>query len=283
MDAVEAMKRLQAPFLPEEIEWRVDRGQKTAQGNFVFVLAYVTNRAIMNRLDEVFGPFGWKNEYREWRGNSQICGISVKVDGEWITKWDGSDDSNMDAIKGGLSGAMKRTAVQWGIGRYLYNLDQSRLPLMQSGQNWTSVKVKQKGQDEYITGYWNTPILPAWALPEGYTHNSSQPQQTHSDPEPVPQKPPMGNNTKQQQTATPITSKQVYGVMNSMSWSFDDLAKFASDWFGKEIRNLKNQIKTTEDWKSLYDALKHYKDHGEMPQKPTTDPYGLVSYHEMQA
>ncbi|KAG3043437.1 hypothetical protein PC121_g22543 [Phytophthora cactorum] len=115
------MKRLQDPFPPEEIEWRVGstNGDKTKG----IALAYVTNRAIQNRLDEVFGVFGWRNEYREWKEKSQLCGISVKVEGEWITKWDGADDSNMEAVKGGLSDAMKRAAYQWGIGRYLYKLE----------------------------------------------------------------------------------------------------------------------------------------------------------------
>jgi hypothetical protein len=163
------MKKLQEPFPPEDVEWRVDRGQKTTNGNFVFVLVYITNRAIQARLDDVFGPFGWKNEFREWKGQSQICGISVwdSEKGEWVTKWDGADDSNMDAVKGGLSGAMKRAAVQWGIGRYLYNLEQNRVPLKQNGENWASVKVSKKGQpDEYIKGYWDAPKLPTWALPE---------------------------------------------------------------------------------------------------------------------
>ncbi|MCM3703772.1 Rad52/Rad22 family DNA repair protein [Paenibacillus macerans] len=168
MESNELIEKLQAPFLPNEIEWRVDRGQKTGQGNYVFVLAYVTNRAIMNRLDEVFGPTGWKNEFREWKQGSQLCGISVKIDGEWVTKWDGSDDSNMDAVKGGLSGAMKRAAVQWGIGRYLYNLDQNRIPLKERGQNYANVKVRVQGKEEYIKGYWDTPTLPEWALPSGY-------------------------------------------------------------------------------------------------------------------
>lgn len=270
MEAMEALKKLQAPFLPEEIEWRVDRGQKTRNGDFVFVLAYVTNRAIMNRLDEVFGPFGWKNEYKEWRGNSQICGISVKVEGEWVTKWDGSDDSNMDAIKGGLSGAMKRTAVQWGIGRYLYNLDQCRIPLLNSGQNWANVKVKASGKEEYIQGYWNTPILPQWALPDGYKApiqdiSSKQHEQALQEPISSEQSNGQSNNGGQQQRTSTDPSKRVYGLMNSMKWSFDDLSRFASELFQKDIRNLKNQLKEDEEWNRLYEALKYYKEHGQLP------------------
>ena len=148
----EIMKRLRAPFAPEEIEWRV--GATTKDKTKGMALAFVTNRAIQNRLDEVFGCFGWKNEYREWRGNSQLCGISVKYEGEWITKWDGASDTDFEATKGGLSDAMKRAAYQWGIGRYLYNLDPVWVPIRPAGKSYV------------IDG--PPPTLPAWALPEGY-------------------------------------------------------------------------------------------------------------------
>lgn len=151
MDQKEIMQKLQEPFTPDELEWRV--GSTNSDKTKGIALAYVTNRAIQNRLDEVFGPFGWRNEFREWKSNSQLCGISVKVEGEWITKWDGADDSNMEAVKGGLSDAMKRAAYQWGIGRYLYNLENVWVPIVQAGKSY---RLKE------------TPPLPDWALPTGY-------------------------------------------------------------------------------------------------------------------
>ena len=56
----------------------------------VSVLAYVTNRAIMKRLDTVCGKGNWKrNEYKDLPNNAGVqCGISIKIDGEWVTKWD---------------------------------------------------------------------------------------------------------------------------------------------------------------------------------------------------
>ncbi|TCL40029.1 Rad52/22 family double-strand break repair protein [Anaerospora hongkongensis] len=148
-------KKLQEPFLPSEVEWRV--GATTADKLKGIALAYVTNRAIQTRLDEVFGPFGWKNEYREWKANSQLCGISILHNGEWITKWDGANDSATEATKGGLSDSMKRAAVQWGIGRYLYELENEWVPIEPYGKN--SFKLK------------STPRLPLWALPEGFSYD----------------------------------------------------------------------------------------------------------------
>jgi len=143
------VEKLQAPFPPESIEWRI--GSTNKEKTHGMALAYITNRAIQDRLDEIFTPFGWKNEFREWKDKSQLCGISIWDDekNEWVTKWDGAEDSNMEPTKGGLSDAMKRAAYQWGIGRYLYKLDAEWVPL-------------KDGRME------KTPALPEWALPENY-------------------------------------------------------------------------------------------------------------------
>jgi hypothetical protein len=169
MTNAELMKELQKPFYPDEIEFRV--GSTNKEKTKGLALAYVTNRAIQDRLDNIFGPYGWKNEFREWKQNSQLCGISVKVDDEWITKWDGADDSNMEATKGGLSDAMKRAAYQWGIGRYLYKLPDVWVPLKDG---------------KYLE---HEPKLPSWALPEGYTYTESKPdkQPPKTNPEPPKQ------------------------------------------------------------------------------------------------
>jgi hypothetical protein len=159
-DLQKAMQELQKPFPAQDIEWRVQRVVKTSKGNKAVVLAYVTNRAIQNRLDEVFGIGNWKNEFKEWRENGVLCGISVKIDGEWVTKWDGAEETQIEAVKGGFSGSMKRAAVQWGIGRYLYNLEETWVDIKERGEHYISDK--KTG----IQGYWDTPSLPSWALPE---------------------------------------------------------------------------------------------------------------------
>ena len=117
------LEKLDEPFASNDIEWRIQQAGKNNSGIWAKVMAYVTNRAIMKRLDEVCGKSGWRNEYRDIpNGGGVECGISIKVDGEWITKWDAAENTQVEAVKGGRSGAMKRAAVQWGIGRYLYDL-----------------------------------------------------------------------------------------------------------------------------------------------------------------
>lgn len=145
------MQELAKPFAASEIEWRVGSTNKDKTKGMA--LPYVSNRAIMNRLDEVFGIDGWCNEFRDWKGSSQLCGISAYFEGHgWVTKWDGADNTDFEATKGGLSDSMKRAAVQWGIGRYLYSV-----PV-----KWVAIKAVGKSY-----ALEESPTLPAWALPEG--------------------------------------------------------------------------------------------------------------------
>lgn len=116
------IKALTLPFKDDEIEWRL--GSTTKDKKKGMLLPYVTNRAIMNRLDEVLGVENWKPSFKEIH-KGIVCSLSIRLteNGEWITKEDGADLTNIEATKGGLSDSMKRAAVQFGIGRYLYEAD----------------------------------------------------------------------------------------------------------------------------------------------------------------
>ena len=124
------------------MEWRIQ--QTTQDKSRGLAVAFITSRAIQKRLDETVGPFHWKTEFSPWHqiGNgSQLCALSIYDEErkEWVTKTDGAENSDIEPVKGGLSDSFKRTAVQWGIGRYLYSM----------GAVW--VDVEQKGKNCYIT------------------------------------------------------------------------------------------------------------------------------------
>ncbi len=161
------LERLDEPFAKEDIEWRVQQCGMASNGPWAMVLCYVTNRAIMKRLDEICGKAGWRNEYRDIPNNGGVeCGISIKVDGEWITKWDAAENTQIEGVKGGRSGAMKRAAVQWGIGRYLYQLEE-RFAVCSTERNnsWNKASYKDKQTNKFSNIWWETPSLPDWALP----------------------------------------------------------------------------------------------------------------------
>ncbi len=166
MKTKKQQRQLKQPFDQDDLEWRIQQSGTSGNGKpWAMVLAYVTNRAIMNRLDEVFGIGGWRNEFAPLPnsvGDGAICGISVKIDGEWITKFDGADNTAVESTKGGLSGAMKRAAVQWGIGRYLYDVQEMWADCsLVKETGWNRAKLKDK-----TVFYWAAPMLPKKFLPQ---------------------------------------------------------------------------------------------------------------------
>lgn len=156
---------LMKPFPEAEIEWRVSQSGVTKEGKaWLVVLPYLTNRSIMDRLDEVFGWDGWNVEFYETQKQSGfLCKIAVFSDGKIVTKMDGAECTDFESMKGGISGSMKRAAVQFGIGRYLYGLNKTYYGIIceKDGADHrdkiTGKNNKKDGQDMYV--YWKNPKL----------------------------------------------------------------------------------------------------------------------------
>lgn len=178
------LSRLADFFEQDQIEWRIGRSGESNGKIWAKCLAYVTNRHIMQRLDEVCGPGGWRNECPQYLAQGVVTGISIKVGDEWITKWDAAEypkEHGADqplAFKGGASGAMKRAAVQWGIGRYLYDLEEGFAEIsMERKQDWNYAQTKEKK-----AFYWRPPQLPAKYLPGGKPVSKPSQQSQAADP-----------------------------------------------------------------------------------------------------
>jgi len=165
MTVQEIQEALKKPFTEDEIEWRVSQsGLKSDKKTpWAKVVPYIQNRAIMNRLDDIMGIADWKNEFTRWGDKSQLCTLWLKLEGTWIGKTDGADNTNIESTKGGLSDSMKRAAVQWGIGRYLYEYGEFFAIISDKGQhyvkasnntpafNWDAPKLNSKKVDNYQT------------------------------------------------------------------------------------------------------------------------------------
>jgi hypothetical protein len=156
--------KLAAPFSPDDVGWRLGHTFKSNDVLKGIAMPYATNRAIQKRLDETFGIFGWKNEYKEWLKGSQLCGISVRVtyeDGvtEWVTKWDGAECTDFEPIKGGLSDSMKRCAFQWSIGRYLYDIETQYVDVEEKGKTKTIGKKEKERLKSFLIGKSYTPSI----------------------------------------------------------------------------------------------------------------------------
>jgi len=162
MNNKDCQPTLSAPFPRQEIEFRISR--ISAKNKKACVLAYITARGIMQRLDEVFGIAGWKDQYEVLPTGVKCC-LSVKIEDTWITKEDVAPFTNIEALKGAFSDSLKRAGVKFGIGRYLYDLSESWVPILDDKPKDSLLPVHYYS-GEGLTGWWVEPQLPEWALPD---------------------------------------------------------------------------------------------------------------------
>jgi len=145
------IKRLAEPWDRKLIKWRV--GSVNKAKDKTIPLAYVDARIVMDKLDSIIGAINWQDKY-EFDGKRVICYLSLRLNGEWITKADGAGDSNIEGEKGGLSDAFKRASVKWGLGRELYDLKAKWMPIDEYGKlvgdpwNYLIKKIEETKVDE---------------------------------------------------------------------------------------------------------------------------------------
>lgn len=116
---------LAEPFDNTEVKFK----PAVVSGNRALALAYIDARCVMDRLDEVVGIGNWQTSYVHVDADGNVeCRLSLYIGDEWITKADVGGPSEQpdegDRTKAAYSDALKRAAVQFGIGRHLYRLPQ---------------------------------------------------------------------------------------------------------------------------------------------------------------
>jgi hypothetical protein len=113
---------------PIPYQWRVQSRNKDKTK--AFCSAYIDARQVMDTLDKHCRN-GWQSDFKEIDGFI-FAGIGVtKDDGSVVWRWDcgarvendEKDQMYEQAGKSAASDAFKRAAVQWGIGRFLYDLE----------------------------------------------------------------------------------------------------------------------------------------------------------------
>jgi hypothetical protein len=148
----EITEALAEPFELNEVKFK----PQAVKGNRALALAYIDARVIQDRLDEVLGVEGWMDEYQFLADGSVVCKLQLQLGDRWITKMDVGSQSEQpdggDRLKAAVSDALKRAAVKFGIGRYLY-----RLPAQ-----WTDYDPVKKQ-------FSQAPQLPAFARPKPVT------------------------------------------------------------------------------------------------------------------
>lgn len=164
MEKMMDLKKLKDVFPEDDIEWRIGRCGVTNGKVWATCLAYISARAVQDRLDEVCGAENWRVVYAAFEGKDLKSGVIAEIFvnrcGVWIGKQDGADQTDTEPFKGGISGAFKRAACAWGVGRYLYSLEEGFAQVVDKGNGARYAKTKE-GQ----AFYWIPPKLPEWAVP----------------------------------------------------------------------------------------------------------------------
>lgn len=169
------LTKLKDKFPSDDIEWRIGSSGIKKDGNiWATCLAYISARAIMNRLDEVCGAENWTPKYTQVSSTGVMCHLAIKICDQWVTKEDGAEHTDFEPFKGGISSALKRAGSVWGIGRYLYELDAGFAEVSPTKQPKMSYAKTKDGKEFY----WAPPLLPEWALPPGGKPKESPPQTT---------------------------------------------------------------------------------------------------------
>jgi hypothetical protein len=147
-DAAAIVRELAAPFPADEVQFK----PQVVKGNRALAIAYIDARAVMDRLDTVVGVHNWQDRYQLLPDNAVQCRLRVRIHGEWVAKADVGSPSDQpdggDRLKAAFSDALKRAAVKFGIGRYLYGLPPT----------WTDY-------DPTKRQFTSVPRLPEWAMP----------------------------------------------------------------------------------------------------------------------
>jgi len=131
----------------EDISWRVD--SKPTDKQKARFISYIDARTAAKYLDEWVGPDGWEERYEEasLRGIPVLwCHLTIHFPRRSVTRSDlatfsegrGGDAETKTAvgIKGWTSGAFKRAATKFGIGRTAYELPEV----------WAPVRVDDRGR-----------------------------------------------------------------------------------------------------------------------------------------
>lgn len=122
MTEAELQAALSKPF-PDGV---VSCKPQSVKGNRALAVFYIDARDVMDRLDATVGVAGWRDSYRLLTDGSVQCKLKVKIGDVWIAKEDVGSPSDQpdcgDRLKAAFSDALKRAAVKFGIGRFLYEL-----------------------------------------------------------------------------------------------------------------------------------------------------------------
>lgn len=115
------LQKLAEPFPGDVVKWRAQGKPFQRSGVWCArVVCYIDARIVIDRLNEVCG-LNWQKKTTETAKGRVLCSIGITLEnGREVWRDDGAGDTDIEGEKGAISDALKRAAVNFGVGAYLY-------------------------------------------------------------------------------------------------------------------------------------------------------------------
>jgi len=231
----EALEILSRPFDPREVEVKVqavNKDRTRAQ-----VVAYVDARTVLDRLDEVVGPTGWSDTYEVLTNGTDADGrrlVEVKCS-LTVLGVSKEDVGEGDSLKAAFSDALKRAAVKFGIGRYLYRLPKVWADLDERGNIKNPEEVKRLllvGEAESTPPRENKPQQAQEARLQSKDNTGSS----------------------QSGSVTEAQLRYIHKLWKELATDGDDIHEYAAAILGRDVASLKEL--TRQDASKLIEAMR---------------------------
>lgn len=126
-----------------DCKWRVQKFNK-GKKPFAILVPYIDSRDAQKILDSVVGVANWQSRHKDVNGKV-YCEVGLFINGNWIWKSDVGAESAVEKSKGEASDSFKRACVQWGVGRFLYDMNPVKVQAIESnGKFYPYMKAKNK-------------------------------------------------------------------------------------------------------------------------------------------
>jgi hypothetical protein len=192
----------------------------------------VDARTVLDRLDEAVGPTGWSDKYEVLFNSFDDKGRTVEVKCTLTVLGVSKEDvGEGDSLKAAFSDALKRAAVKFGVGRYLYRLPKVWADLDERGniKDPEAVKRALLGGEADDTPPWEDKPPPRKAKP-------AEPEESK----------PSGGVTEAQ-------LRYIYKLWKEVGGD-DDIHEYASAVLNREVSSLKEL--TRQEASKLIEAIK---------------------------
>lgn len=152
----EGLPHLRRPFSAEAIKFKVQTVFKGASG--CYVVAYIDARLVIERLNRVAGEL-WAPAYERVAGSDKLLVCGLTIDG--VTRPD-VGDTPKGLSKDLWSDALKRSAVQFGVGVSVYALPQIKL-LAKDARGRIEMRETSKGPTIALTEHGHAKLREGYA------------------------------------------------------------------------------------------------------------------------